>query len=259
MPPLVSPPPRSARPLGARHPQRHAVQPRRNRDLPADRPGPAGQDQKRRLKRILGLVRITQHAPAHLEHHRPMARQQDRECELGASTCSERPAMNCSSSSESLLFESVPRGREPSGIHSPSPMFRCSRAESSSQRSGVVVLSFSSITRAEFQSILFQRISAANRSTISEATTDAESPSPSLVRSLLPAVMIVFVDYAISAQEPKSAREVQNSPAHPRPLHALVRGEAAQPALGLALDDGRIRPGRRISPARRRSLRTIGR
>ena len=46
-------------------------------------PGLLYQDQKRRLKRILGVVRIDQNGPAHTQDHRPVSLDQGRERQLG--------------------------------------------------------------------------------------------------------------------------------------------------------------------------------
>ncbi len=83
VPPLVTLPSRLSRPRAGGHAQRHAVEPRTDRAVSADRLSAARQDQERRLKGILGPVRIAQHRAAGTQNHRPMALDQSREGDFG--------------------------------------------------------------------------------------------------------------------------------------------------------------------------------
>ncbi len=62
--------------------QRHAVQPAADRLAPADRAGPARQDQERRLRGVLGVVVVAQDLPADAQDHRRMTIDQRRESRL---------------------------------------------------------------------------------------------------------------------------------------------------------------------------------
>ena len=48
-----------------------------------DRPSSPNQNEKRRLKRVLGVVPIAEDAPADTQDHRPMALDERGKCELG--------------------------------------------------------------------------------------------------------------------------------------------------------------------------------
>lgn len=81
------------------------MKPASERIAPANRAGPAGQDEKNGLKGILGVGRTRQHPPANAQDHRPVAANQDRERilairtgkgekpldELGVGQAAERP------------------------------------------------------------------------------------------------------------------------------------------------------------------------
>jgi hypothetical protein len=71
---LDLPPPACAGVGLNRDPVRHTVQPARQRTLDRpDRVSLAHQDQERRLKRVLGIIRIAENLPANGQHHRPVA------------------------------------------------------------------------------------------------------------------------------------------------------------------------------------------
>ena len=60
-------------PRSSGHPCRHAVQPGTKRFSPPNRVSPQGQNQKRRLERILGGMPVSECPVADREHHRPVA------------------------------------------------------------------------------------------------------------------------------------------------------------------------------------------
>jgi hypothetical protein len=62
-----------------RHAAGDAMQPGRQRLAGAHRGGLAGQDKKRRLESVLGILDVAQHAPAHLEHQLGVPMHQGRE------------------------------------------------------------------------------------------------------------------------------------------------------------------------------------
>ena len=75
-PPLVLPASGGVRPGPRRDPRGRAEQPARHRLPLLDRARPPDQCEERRLKGILGVVRVVEHAPAEPQHHRPVPRHQ---------------------------------------------------------------------------------------------------------------------------------------------------------------------------------------
>ena len=57
----------------ARDSKRHPEEPARQRIAPPDRARLLGQDQKRRLRRVLSVVKVAQHLAADTQNHRPVA------------------------------------------------------------------------------------------------------------------------------------------------------------------------------------------
>ncbi len=53
---------------------RHAIKPARGRVMAPDRAPAPEEHQKGRLKRVLGVIRVSQQVPAHAQHHRTMAK-----------------------------------------------------------------------------------------------------------------------------------------------------------------------------------------
>ncbi len=73
-------------PGAERDPAGHAMEPSRQRIRIVDRARPAGQQQERRLERILGQVAVGQQMATDAQHHRPMPLDQGRERRLGCLT-----------------------------------------------------------------------------------------------------------------------------------------------------------------------------
>ena len=80
---LVRATPYGGRPGGGRDVVRHAVEPGGQRIPPPDRSRLAGQDEEGGLEGVLGVVHVTEHAPADAEDHRPVSFHQRGEGQLG--------------------------------------------------------------------------------------------------------------------------------------------------------------------------------